>query len=86
VHHVIQNTVDTKSDAKILFIRFDVDVARPAPERVNQQNIDESDDRRVFAVFSELSQIDFIIVLDQLKLSGIIRIKSKRSSETFKSE
>src|SRR4029077_6494238 len=68
MHHVVQNAVYTKTNAEIFFVRLDVDVRCTTAKRVDHKNVDETNDRCVFARSSQGSEIDLILLFDDLKV------------------
>ncbi len=74
MHHVVKHTVDTEPDAQLFFVRFDVNVRSAAPERVNQEHVDETHYGRVFAHLRERRKIDLFVVFnyfDVFTLAGL---------------
>ncbi len=72
MHHIIEHTVDAETYPKILFIWFDVDVRSSASERVDEQDVDEPDDRSVLARLCQSREVDLVVVLKNLKIFGVV--------------
>ena len=49
-HDVVEDAVDAVADAQLLLVRLDVDVAGALLNRRHQHDVDEPDDRRLFAL------------------------------------
>ena len=77
MHHVIQNAVDAETDAKIFFVRLDVNVRCAAAKRVDQQNIDEANDRRVFAGTGKRGEIDLFVFFDDFEFFAVVTVELK---------
>ena len=72
MHHVVQNAVNTKSDAEILFVRLDVNIRRSAAKRIDHQHVYQPDDRSIFAGPGQSGEIDLVVVLDDLKFLAFL--------------
>ena len=60
--HVAQQAVNALPDVNVLFLRFDVDVARTGLGRLAQDQVDEPDDRRQVDVFGQRGDVDEFVV------------------------
>jgi hypothetical protein len=55
---LLQHTVDPEPHCQALLPRLYVDVARPLLNRLKQDQVDQTDDRRVVRVYRELLRVD----------------------------
>ncbi len=78
MHHVVEHAVDAEADAHLLLVRLDVDVGGAALERVDQQHVDEPDDRRVLAHPRQVREVDLVVVFDDLEPLGAVGLEVER--------
>ena len=72
-----KHTVDAEADAKLFFVRLDVNVGSAAAQRVDQQHVDQSDDRRVFAHARERGEIDLFVVFNYFDVFSAVGDRSR---------
>ena len=63
-----EHAVDAVAHAELLLVGLDVDVARALLDGVEQDHVDEADDRRVLARLLELEEVDVLVVAGELDL------------------
>ncbi len=61
-HLLGEHAVDAVAHAELLLVRLDVDVARALLDGVEEDHVDEADDRRVLAGLLELEEVDVLLV------------------------
>ena len=69
-HDVVEDPVDAVADAELLLVRLDVDVAGALLNRRHQHDVDQADDRRVFALARERLGADLLQLLEDLDVVG----------------
>ena len=62
MHDVVEHAVNTKPDAQLFLVRFDVNVRSAAAEGIDEQHIDETNDGCICALFFELERIDLLFL------------------------
>ena len=67
MHYIVKHSVDAETYAKIFLIRLDVYIRCSATQAVDKQNVDETNDRSVFAGACKSGEIDLVVVFDDLK-------------------
>src|SRR5258706_120787 len=72
MHHVIQDAVDTKPDAKVAFVWLNVYVRRPAAKRIDHQHVHQTNDRSIFAGSGQRREIDLFVVFEKLKFLALM--------------
>ena len=72
-HRGLEHSVDTEAQAKLLLVRFQVDVAGTPLHGVEQDEVDQSDDRSLARLLLERQQVEFFLFLgDYLDFAGSV--------------
>ena len=67
-HLLVEHTVDAVADPHFLLVRLDVDVARAFANGVQEDDVDEAHDRRVFARLLEFEDVHLLLVTREVDL------------------
>jgi hypothetical protein len=68
LHLLHQHAVDAVADAELLLVGLDVDVARALLDRVEEDGVDEADDRRALGLLLQLHEVDVVTIDGEIDL------------------
>ena len=71
LHHLVEHAVDAVADAEVLLVGLDVDVGGALLDGVEQDEVDELDDRRVVGGLREVVDVLVLRLLGELDVAVV---------------
>ena len=70
MHYIVKHAVNAETNAQFFFVWLNVNVGRPAPQCVNEEDVDQTHDWRIFAHACEAGEIDLFVFFEDLDFAG----------------